>query len=676
MELYPQDIPSMNTIYDSTYWDKIKKDEQNRSDDMYKKSKDPFNTGIVATPAYASMFQSIEEKGNNSSTVSSLTGKNIDIENFTHNNMQPFFKGNVTQNVDVDNSTSRLDIYTGVDKLYQNKKEVGCFFKPTTDMGNVCGMKNHDDFYKSHIVPSKINNNIFPIEKIKVGPGLNQGYTSYGTGGFQQAESLDYARPKSLDNLRSKINQKTNCYEIPFKAPVKGTDQRAVVTPLAKNKTETSYEQNPDQWLKTTGSILKNTERPEHYLKATSKVDSHVEYNGIANNGIIQGNGTDDDYGKSKIIVYNNERQFTETRTVVSNATSIVKAVVAPLVDALKFTIKEYTVDSARAAGGNIRTQIPEKATLYDPVNHVMKTTVKETTIHDAEMNNLTGPDGTYSALNDQAKTTVKETTIHDAEMNNLTGPDGTYSALNDQAKTTVKETTIHDSEMNNIKGNTANYVNTDDDAKKTIRETLPVEDTTRNIGAGTYKVYVYDPDLAVKTTVKETTIKGKSEYGFIGGILEGLIGAYTSIPVSLKNTHKQFTSDYSEYGIAGSSEEHRQTSREAEYNAEIDDTRERILIAAGYTPNAGKMGMVSTDKEKVNMTTKKQFENSIASRNVGNVSKIYQKSPNPIEKCSITKPHMVANAYDNRLDGSLLEPLKTNDFDIRINPIKKECSI
>ena len=674
MELYPQDVPSMNNIYDSKYWDKVKHDEQNRSNKMYDKAKSPFETGIVPTPAYSSMFQTLEEQ--NTNIVSSLTGKNINIENFTHNNMQPYFKGNVTQNVDADRTTARLDINTGVDKFYKNKKEVECFFKPTSDNGNVCGMKNHDDYYKNRIIPSKLRTNTFPIEKIKVGPGLNQGYTSYGTGGFQQADTLEYARPKTLDDLRTKINQKNTCFEVPFQAPVKGTDQRGVVNPFAKNKSETSYEQSPEQWIKTTGANLKNTERPEIYVKATSKVDSHVEYNGIAESGIVHGKSSEDDYGKSKILVYNNERQSTETRTVVSNVTSIVKAIVAPVVDALKYTIKEYTIDSARASGGNIRTQIPEKATLYDPVNHIMKTTVKETTIHDAEMNNLSGPDGTYSALQDQAKITVKETTIHDAEMNNLSGPDGTYSALQDQAKTTIKETTIHDTEVNNIKGPNANYVNGDDDAKKTIRETLPVEDTTRNIGLGTYKVYVYDPDLALKTTVKETTIKGKSSFGFIGGILEGLIGAYTTIPVELKNTHKQFTSDYSEYGIAGSSEDHRQTSREAEYNAEIDETREKILIAAGYTPNAGKMGMISAGKNQVSMTTKKQFENSIASRNVGNISKIYQSSPNNVEKCSITRPQILNNAYENRLDSSLLEPLKTNDFDIRINPIKSNCTI
>lgn len=674
MELNPQDIPSMNNIYNSEYFNKVREDEQTRSDKKYKDAQSPFETGIVSTPAYSSMFQTLDSPDlqyKNTGTVSSLSGEKMNIEQFSHNNMAPFIRGNVTQNVDVDSTTSRLDTMTGTDRYYKHKKEAECFFKPTAGIGNVCSMKNYDEYYKDHIVKSRLKTSVFPIDSVKVGPGLNQGYTSYGSGGFQQSDTLQYAIPKNIDQLRSKVNQNNKTFEIRSQGPVKGTDQRGIVTPLAKNKTEKSFDQSPDQWLKTTGANYKDTERPEQYLKATAKVDSHIEYSGVANKGINSGKGSDDDYGKNTIMVYNNERQFTETKTVVANATSIVKAIVAPIVDALKLSIKEYTIDSARL-NGNAKTQIPEKATTYDPVNHIMRTTIKETTINDSEMNNLTGPEQTYSALEDTAKTTVKETTIHDSEMNNLTGPNETYSALQDLAKTTIKETNIHNTVINNLKGPDGNYVNTDDKAKTTMKETLPVQDTTRNIGAGTYKVYVYDPDIVAKKTVKETTIKGKSEFGFLGGILEGLLGAYISTPVELKNTQKQFTSIYNEYGIAsGGTDDHRQTSREAEYNTLIDDTREKILIAAGHTPNAGSMGMIGSGKDDINMSTKKQFENSMASRNTGNISKIYQSAPLPIEECSLTKPHYTDNAFKDRLDGSLLSALKSNDFDIRINPIK-----
>lgn len=673
MNLHPNDIPSMNNIYDNTYWNKVREDEQKRSNNMYEKASNPFETGVVPNPAYADMFQPINFQQNDynintqpkQDIFTSLSGNKMTIDNFTHNNMQPFFKGRVTQNTDLNSSTTRLDYSTGNDKFYQHKKEVECFFKPTQGFGNVCGMKNNDDFYKDRIVSSKLRNNDFPIKSIKVGPGLNKGFNSEGVGGFQQEDAINYAIPKTLDELRSKVNQKNSCFNIPFKAPIKGTDQRGVVTPFSKNRQETSYEQTPEQWIKTTGANLKNTERSEQYIKPTARVETHIDYKGIATDTNIK-QREEDNYNKSSILVYNNERQTTQSRTVVSNITSIVKAVIAPVTDALRFTIKEYTIDSARR-GGNIRTQIPEKATLYDPDNHVMKTTVKETTIHDSEMMNLSGPDQTYSALEDQAKTTVKETTIHDSEIMNLSGPDETYSALHDQAKTTIKETTIHDTENGNLKGFDGTYTTTDDKMKTTNKETLPTYSSSRNINSHTYRVYVYDPNLAVKTTTKETTIKGKSEYGFIGGIIEKLFGAYIHIPVEMKNTQKQYISDYENYGIAESKEDYRQTSREAEYNAEIDGTREMLLINAGHTPN-GSGKYTSLDQSDISMSSKKPIENDMAQRTTGNVGRIYQNAHNVIDKCSVTKPQNLENAYKNVLDPSLLEPLKGNELNININ--------
>lgn len=676
MELYPEDVPSMNNIYSSKYWNKIRADEQQRSNNMYQKSKKPFETGVISKPAYADMFMPMHnstEMQESSQYVSSLTGEAVLTENFTHNNMQPFLRKNVTQNTDVERMTAKLDMSTGNTQFWKKKQEVPCFFKPEPNVGNVCGMKNNDDYYKSRIDISPKVNNFFPIEKIRVGPGLNQGYGSEGTGGFQQMDVLEYAKPRSIDDLRSKINQKNTYFEVPFQAPIKGTDQRGVIAHIAKNRPDKTYRQTEDQWIKTTGAITKETNRPVVRVKPTARPESHVEYKGVANLGLVYpGMGTSDDYGKEKIMVYNTERQLTQTRTVVSNVTSIVKAIVAPVLDALKYTMKEYTVESARGVG-NPSIQIPEKPTLYDPDNHIMKTTVKETTIHDSEMNNLTGPKETYSALEDLAKTTVKETTIHDSEMNNLTGPKETYSALEDLAKTTVKETLIHDTTITNMKAGDAGYTTTDDEAKKTLRQTLPKVDTTRNIGTSVYKVYVYDPDMVVKTTMKETTIKGKSEYGFLGGILEGLMGGYLSANVEAKNTQKQFLSDTNEYGIAGSINEHRQTDRYAEENAEIDGTRESILMAAGHTPNPGNMN-VMIDSADVEMSTRKPFEDSLPARENANVGVVYQTTPQLMDQCSITKLPDRMNAFENRLDSDLLEPVNTNDLIIKINPIKSGC--
>jgi len=671
MNVSSNNIPSMKNVYDSTYWNKIKHDEQELSNDLYKKSKKPYETGIVSKNATSDTFKRnfYSEINNDDDIIGdytySLTGEKVNVSSLSHNNMTPFLKKNVTQNTNVENMYPILDNISGINSLKPQKQEVPCMFKPEINAGgNICGMKNNDDFYKSRIEISEIANNFFPIEKIRVGPGLNQGYGSESTGGFHQGDTLEYSKPRNLDELRSKINQQQKYFEIPVKGHIKGPDRRGEIAPMTKQRPDTVFEQTEDRWLKTTGANSKDTLRPAQNIRPTTRQESHIEYKGpIARSELNQ--GINDDYGKSKIILYDNERETTEQRTVVTNVTSIIKALVAPVMDVLKYTNKEYTVEAPRGVG-NPSVQIPSKPTLYDPVNHIMKTTVKETTIHDGDAGNLTGNKETYTALMDNAKTTIKETTIHDGEAGNLTGNKETYSALMDNAKTTTKETTIHDNDAGNLTGNKETYSALMDNAKTTVKE---------NIGGVVYKVTLYDPDIVAKTTTKETTIIGKSEYGFIGGMLEGIFGGYLNKNVEMKNTQKQFTI-VNEYGIAGSTGEYRQTDRTAQENAEIDGTREAILIAAGHTPNPGNMN-IGLDSGDIDMYSKKPIENSFPAREKGNVGIIYQTSPT-LDNCGITKMPNKMNAFSNRLDSDLLETINKNDLmrTQKINPIVSGCKI
>lgn len=641
MDLYPSDKPSANNIYESKYLETVRKDESRRGDEMYKKAKKPFKTGVVPMPADSSMFSNFNDDGRDTrdnKNISLLSGEKMNISQFKHNNMQPFIKGNVTQNTNVEKFTQKLDMNTGVDKLYRHKREVENFNQPTTGYHNINGSQSYSDFMKSRAASgmTNIQNNISPFEKTYVGPGLNQGYSSKGVGGFQQSSVLDYARPKTLEELRSKVNQRDNVYEIPIKAPPKGTEQRGIVTPYNKNRPERTYDQTEDNYFKTTGAYTKDRSRPELAVKNTHRQDTLVEYSGIPKMEFQKGMALDEDYGKSNIIIYDNERQETETKTTVSNVTSIVKSVVSPIVDALKLTLKEYMVDAPRG-GGNPVAQIPKKLSVSDPA--------------------------------DTPKTTVKETLVQDSDVLNLTGPDGTYSAAHDIAKTTVKETLIHDSDHLNIKlpVNTS-YLKNDDKAKTTTKETLPVVETVGNFAGKSYKIVTYNPENMAKKTVKETTIKGSAELGFIGGVLNSILGGYATKEVDLRNSHKQFTVDNESIGIAKSIQDFRQVSREAEENAIIDGTREAQLIAAGHTPNPGNMN-IAIDKNDIHMKTNKLIDDSYAARETGNVGIIYQISPE-LTECETTREQNMNNAYENRLDGSLMNSLMTNEYNININPI------
>jgi hypothetical protein len=777
------DTPSMDNIYNSKFYSEVKAYEQNLSDDFYKKAQMPFQTGVI--PHY------INSDDMNTSVIKSLSGNDININDFKHGNMQPFIKKGVTQNMEQFGLSKNMGYSSDTKDTRKTEISRNDFFPSMPEYN-----KNFIDktkFLASRTNLTQIQNNISPIQTIRVGPGLNKGFTSEGSGGFQQADTARYVTPKSKEELRPASNQRSSTYTLPMK-PKNNTEQRGMITPMSKNRTEKAFVQTEDNWFKGQSVLKKESERPEENLKDTStRTDSHINYYGPLKNQV---ENKTDDYGKNTIIIYDNERNLTQKETPVANFSSVVKAMISPVTDAIKITLKEYFVDNPRL-NGNATPQSPEKSTVYDPITHVMKTTVKETTIHEGnngvltgydetysalydaaktttkettihegnngvltgydetysalydgaktttkettihegnngvlsgydetysalydaaktttkettihEGNNgtLSGYDETYSALYDAAKTTTKETTIHEGNNGNLSGYDETYSALYDAAKTTTKETTIHEGNNGNLsgydetysalydtakttgketmihesnggfmEGKQTGYVNSSR-ARTTLKETLPCRDTVRNINKTSYySTYVYDPSLVARKTVKETTVSsGSSGYGFLGGVLNGLFGGYLIKDEKAKNTQRQ-NSLTDNYGIAGSKTIFNQTDREADYNAEIDGTREMIMIKAGRTPNAGGK-FVGVPKEDVNMVVNKRQIDLEESARIGNMGIAYDGLPAPVDISSITKQKTAENAFNNRLDSSILSSLIDNDNVIKINPIRTDC--
>ena len=687
------DTPSMDNIYNSKFYSETKAYEQSLSDDYYKKAQMPFQTGII--PHY---FTSDDM---NTSVIKSLSGNDININDFKHGNMQPFIKKGITQNMEQFGLSKNMGYSSDTKNTRKTEIAKKDFFPSMPEFNK--NVIDKSKFLISRTNLSEIQNNISPIQSIRVGPGLNRGFTSEGTGGFQQADTASYVKPKNREELRPASNQKSSTYTLPMK-PKNNVEQRGMIMPMNKNKTETAFLQTEDNWFKGQSIIKKDTERPEENLKDTSsRTDSHIDYYGPLKNQDEYFN-KNDDYGKNTIIIYDNERNLTQKETPVANFSSVIKAMVSPITDAIKITMKEYFVDNPRL-NGNATPQLPEKATLYDPITHTMKTTIKETTIHEGNNGNLTGNDETYSALYDTAKTTTKETTIHEGnggvlsandetysalydnaktttkettihEGNGgiLSGNDETYSALYDITKTTIKETTIHEGNGGFIEGKQSGYVNSSK-ARTTLKETLPCRDTVRNINNTSYhSTYVYDPSLVARKTVKETTVSaGTSGYGFLGGLLNSLFGGYLIKDEKAKNTQRQFSLT-DNYGIAGSKTSFNPTDREADYNAEIDGTRELIMMRAGRTPNAGGK-FVGVPKEDVNMVVNKRQIDLEESERIGTLGLAYEGMPVPIDISSITKQKHTDNAYNNRLDSSILSTLIDNDNVIKINPIRTDCN-
>jgi hypothetical protein len=86
------EMPSMDNIYNSKYYTQTREYEQNLSDEYYKKAQMPFKTGVI--PHY------FDGSDMNKSVIKSLSGNDININDFKHGNMQPFLTKGITQNME------------------------------------------------------------------------------------------------------------------------------------------------------------------------------------------------------------------------------------------------------------------------------------------------------------------------------------------------------------------------------------------------------------------------------------------------------------------------------------------------------------------------------------------------------------------------------------------------
>ncbi len=720
------ELPSMRNIYESKKYEDADEKLRTKINSKYEASKNPKTTGVISHNYNFLKDQKQEEAQNEK--IMSLSGEYIRKEDFVHDNMVPFYGGSIRQNMNDKSNRTLLENFTGISDVYQNKCELpaSAFNDLKKNMGNINGTQNQGDFIQDRMVLPTIRNNEFPIPQVRVGPGLGKGFTAEPSGGFQQFEAQDYAIEKCVDQLRTKKNPNPKALGISDTSKetyagrtVDGlkTGLRGEVGAFAKNRVETFWEQTPDMLLKTTGANLKPSKVGEFNVKETNRLTTSKEYKGsiFASGQLARkaepdikrstrqqlkgptmgiaamdkyGTGNKYDYGKSRILIYNNERDVTSTRVHQGNLTSLVKAIIAPLEDMIKITKKQHAVDNPRHFG-NLRGN--EKMTIYDP-NDVAKTTIKETTIHDAIIGNLKGNEKiTVHDPNDVARTTLKETTIHDAIIGNLKGNEKlTIYDPNDVARTTIKETLIHDEIGTSIKGPQQLYVyDPDEIAKKTIRETLDRMDYEMNMAAKVYKGVVYDPDDPTRTTMKETVVDKERLFGNVdawargGGYETNEYDArttqkeflsdndyygtaardkgegYITNEYDAKTTQKEFLSDYEYFGIADGGEDKKQMSYDDMYNATITERKETTLFGREPTQTGAKVF-----NDCITMAEPKKREcDARAERLLNNRDKVYNEIAT-LSDDTITRAKRTFDVeMDTRLDPILLKAFKENPY-------------
>lgn len=491
-----------------------------------------------------------------------------DLNQQTHINMAPFYRGTIKQNTDTKNrmGAGKLQSFTGqFGQLRRpNKCEVKPLFAPSPGYGNVFGNREHRDL--SRYFPSNIGkkHNELPFEQIRVGRGVSDGYTAKPSGGFHQQVQI---RPKKTEDLYVNTNFETEG-RINHGKALNGL--RPSTQQIAQNRpkvlvTNLHGERNFASLAAVKGPKIE----PKHQVKHTnrkrtrsyaggaapatsqrarkipkSKISTRQNFSNTPYRNLTKTHSKQhNDYGKNGITNYPTARAST-SRVDLLNPISWVKRMQQYLQDAPRKTRKQHYVDHPRPNGnikpdrkaphvplGNkARTTIREttensnhrgyaaplkkKSIVYDP-HHKARTTIRETTEQNHHNGNLrrSSQRGVVYDKRHKARTTIKETT---EEKNHRGWIGGTRKQGKTYSKswtpqTTTKELTVDNRHTGHVQPTKLQvHVPLGNQAKTTIKETTENSNYTGAVGSLKKKSIVYDPNHRARTTVKETTEQNK----------------------------------------------------------------------------------------------------------------------------------------------------------------------
>ena len=346
-----------------------------------------------------------------------LTGEKIDMQNFSHNNMKPFFGSKIRgATTDSHISESILDNMQGSGSQYRVKRENAPLFAPKNNMGWQNGAPNSNDFYRSRMQQPTAMNNVKLWEEERVAPGLNLGYTTDGAGGFNAGlEGRETHLPKTVDELRVETNAKANFqYKNPQGPASNPIQNLGIHGRQEKHLPDTYYDNGPERWLRTTGQEIRPTVQSDNILKTENREDTTAEYYGagaavatgttyvagaledpkrqqLSSMGVRpasmtgQNNAGQNDYLVNSYQNLPNNRATTRHDVEVGGIHGAIKALVAPITDMLRPTRKDNVVGNLRE-NGNVQA---DRVGNYVVGKNKPKTTTREMTSGAIGMNHL-----------------------------------------------------------------------------------------------------------------------------------------------------------------------------------------------------------------------------------------------------------------------------------------------
>ena len=347
-----------------------------------------------------------EQYTHNNEVIIGLDGNPIKKDEFLVNDqgikVEPFFSGEGPPPVDLsrNNNLERANGMTSFRYINQEARGNGVSYEalhgPMQPYGNPFGMSDTGPaMEQDRYIPGMYRTDERPFEQERV-PHIDQNSE------INRDIGEIYAQRNSVDNIRALSNQKES-----FGGRVvagKGIEERGKEGQVFKHLPEQAYEQSSDRWLVTNGAFDAPKIRPAEILPETNRqylnrqevgpagpngyfaeekrpMFKKTDRQQLASDTVRNAYGTeifiDSDHMQSSYKVYANEREVTEERTYDGNLQSVVPGETRHLLDNVKTTVKETTINAQNPNGfTNTVTTAPEER-LQDAV----KTSKKETVL-------------------------------------------------------------------------------------------------------------------------------------------------------------------------------------------------------------------------------------------------------------------------------------------------------
>ena len=543
---------------------------------------------------------SLQEGGTPYETIGGILP---DQQDFTHNNMVPFYRRGITQDTRSDNQgkEGKLELYTGQFKLNKaNKEEIEPMFKPMPE--NIHGTQIYRDLSRYNPNNTGKKHNESPIDQIQVGPGLGQGFTNLPSGGRHETLRI---MPKGIEDLR--VDPVTEA-EGRTKSGGSQISKRALISQLYRNRPELLVTNHKgERNFTTTGAsiapmsqptiILRDTQRKTskalqgaakaaavvaHRISPKSKVSTKVNHRASSFRNVAAQEQMVNDYGRDGYVAYNNNRM-----------------------SAMKKPKNGQEGGSGEWVFGGTQTIM--------------------------QLIGLAGGTQHKVGIQDDVRKTRKQHYIHNARSQTGNG--------NSAAAQPAKGPSFNPSE----------WV-----AKKTIRETTENNDHL-GVAVGPVKKRIVWEGQTAKKTIRETTENNKRK-GNVGASSANKSGGYSTTEWSAKNTSRQFTSDNSYTGPANAGDK-KTASYDAAYNARTNVNKEEVSKGRAPTDRGPNLG-----PQTVNMESKKLDDdrvNNYRAMKTSTTGNVF--NPNAISACTVTSDKNHLPEHETRLDVGILDAFKRN---------------